>query len=437
MSETLPYLRQMWRRSGLYRVLLSAALIYTGLRILIQVGLLAWMMGVGSAEIQMPVDLKIYLDAAQRISLQQNLYPQGLDKIEVFQYAPTFALLFVPFTWLPPAVTVGLHTVLHFVAYAALYGRWARILDKYKMERASMFLAWTLPVWLLFSSFWTDLGYLNIYIIIALLATFLIEAIMDQQLSRSLLWLSIILPIKPHWAFAAAVPLLVGKRRFFWRLAGWAALIYLGVVATTVLTVGPAYGIRQYADYGRFLLGMRAYFPWRGPDAPFLGYNHSITQVVVYLGGVSSTMFGAATIIKVVLLAPLLVIAVRRLVRPQADPNPVAWLDLAFALYLGVFIWLDMVWELSLGVALFPYLLGTTQNKWTRIGISVPFLCYALLDPWRIGGFLAYVLGVEIVDPGLYLLTDPAIYVPLVMMVILTWYAVLIKRMWKECVTER
>ncbi|HEX2997051.1 MAG TPA: hypothetical protein VHP14_19675, partial [Anaerolineales bacterium] len=51
-----------------------------------------------------------------------------------------------------------------------------------------------------------------ITIIIALFATFLIEAILYEKLGQAAFWLGVvILPIKPHWAFALALPLLLGK----------------------------------------------------------------------------------------------------------------------------------------------------------------------------------------------------------------------------------
>jgi hypothetical protein len=249
----------------------------------------------------------------------------------------------------------------------------------------------------------------------------------------SLLWLSIILQIKPHWGFAAAVPLLLGRRRFFLKLVGWAVAIYLAVAGLAVWAVGPAYGYKQYGDYARFLANMRDYFPWRGPEARYLGYNHSIVQTVVYLFGISARTFRLATAIKVLFLVPLAAVGLRNLLRPagcRGRECPRLALDLAFVLYLGVFIWLDMVWELSLGVALYAYLIATLRQRATKVLASVVFSIYALLDPLRLVSFGLSMIGLDVVDPGPYILTDPNIYVPTIMISILVFYTVLIRRLW-------
>jgi hypothetical protein len=103
-------------------------------------------------------------------------------------------------------------------------------------------------------------------------------------------------------------------------------------------------------------------------------------------------------------------------------------LDFAFVLYLGAFIWLDMVWEVSLGVAVFTYLLATTERRNVKILIWAVFLPYALVDAVQIASYAAF--GMDVVVPGPYVLTDPSIYVPLVMIVILTFYALLLRRLW-------
>jgi hypothetical protein len=105
-------------------------------------------------------------------------------------------------------------------------------------------------------------------------------------------------------------------------------------------------------------------------------------------------------------------------------------LDLAFVFYLGAFIWLDMVWELSLGVPLFVYLLGTLEQRASRSLAMVSFLPYALLDPWRVFSLVFLLFGWNVIAPGPYVLTDPAIYFPLIMLSILVFYVLLIRRLW-------
>ncbi len=431
-------LRQAWSQSRVYRVILVSVVIYTVLRLLIQgvflVGALLPDQGEEfEAEQFVPVDLQIYLNAAEHLKSHEDLYLKGsLERLEDhYPYAPSFALAFVPFTWVSPGVTALIHTVLHIIAYALLYVWWTKIFRRLGLEKADRMMIWLLPLWLLFSQFWSDLGYLNIYIIMALFGTFFIDAILQEDLLKSVVWLSVILQIKPHWAFAAAVPLLLGRYRFFWKLISRTLLVYIVVVSVTILVMGPAYGWQQHVDYVQFLARLRRDFPWRGPEERFLGYNHSITQFVAYLLGPSPNTLRLATLVKVLLLVPLATVALCYLRRPSGKAGyevPRLGLDLAFVLYLGAFIWLDMVWELSLGIAVFTYLLATLRRRWTRWLAGGVFLTYALLDFWRVFNFVAF--GPNVVVPGPYVLTDPSIYVPLTMILILTFYALLIRRLW-------
>jgi hypothetical protein len=439
----MEHCRNLWQTSKAYRFLLVAAGIYFVLRLGVQFAFLVLLphLAGGNTAYEVPVDLQIYLDAARRLQERADLYPQGPDRIEVFQYAPSYALLFVPALWLSPIVVAVLHTVLHVVAYALLYYSWDRIAARMRLEALRSRLAWSLPIWLLFSSFWTDLGYLNIYIIVALLATWLIESILQENLGQSILWLSIILQVKPHWGFAAVLPLLMGRYRFFLTLVGSAAGIYGLVTAATIGVVGPGYGLKQYQDYIGLLSNMRAYFPWRGPDAGYLGYNHSIAQIVTFCLGVTRAALRLATAIKVILLIPLGWASVKYWLHStlangvglQARPTrSLSTLDLIFAFYLGAFIWLDMVWELSLGVVVYAYLMATIERHWVRIAASAVFLTYALLDPLRLVSYALSMTGLNIVDPGPYILTDPNIYVPTIMITILVFYGTLVVRLGSE-----
>ncbi len=439
-------IREIWSESKLYRGLLIAAAIYAVLRLVVQAGYLAMMllpelgiMGgipdwVGAEGAMIPADLQIYLDAAEHFYNRQNLYLQGsLERLEDhYPYGPPFAMLFVPFIWLSPASVAILHTLFHIVAYGLMYSRWHHIFRDFQLKRAGEVLAWTLPVWLIFSAFWADLGYLNIYIIMALFGTLFIEAVLKEQFGRALLWLSIIIQIKPHWTFALAVPFLLGRYRFFLRLLVSALAVYVAVVGITLLIAGPAYGWQQYEDYVEFLARLSRDFPWRGPEAQFLGYNHSIKQIVVYLLGVSKRTLRLATVIKFVLLLPLAVVGIRYLIHPPGCAGremPRLGLDWAFVLYLGAFIWLDMVWEISLGVAVYPYLLGTSTGRNVKIWLSAVFLPYAMLDVWQVISFA--VGGMDVILPGPYIVTDPSIYLPIIMVTILVFYGLLCFRLWK------
>jgi hypothetical protein len=410
------------------------AVVYTILRLLVQglyvTGALAFD---EEEELAIPVDLQVYLDTAASFYRGEDIYLQeSLDYIEYhFPYPPAYAMAFGPFLWLPPLAVAILHTLLHVGAYALLYVLWGRIFARRGLVRASETLAWLLPVWLVFSAFWDDLGYLNIYTLMALLATLLIDAILEERLGWSVLWLSLILQTKPMWAFALAVPLLLGRYRYFLKLLGLAAVVYLAVAGVTILVAGPAYGWEQYLDYFHLLSRLGGEFPWREPVDPFLGYNHSVKQTIVYFLDVTPLTLALATVVKALLLAPLGIVCLRHLFRPADCAGhrvPRLALDLALALYLGAFLWLDIVWELTLGIALFTYLLATWEGQRGRVLAWVVFLPYALIDMWRL---LSYILfGPDVILPGQYVQTDPSLYLPLILIVILAFYVLLVWRLW-------
>ncbi|HML21151.1 MAG TPA: glycosyltransferase family 87 protein [Aggregatilinea sp.] len=428
-------LPEMWARSRTFRRVLVATLIFAVLRLLMQFFLLAGTVYEGETEDGFfPPDLQVYIDAADHFRAGEDLYLKGsLAHLEShYTYAPSFAVLAVPLLWLPPAVVAWGDTLFHLFAYIVLYFWWNRIFRKLELHRAREGLAWLLPVWLIFSAFWGDLNYLNIYVPMALLGTLLIEAILDENLGWSVLWLSIVLQIKPQWAFAAAVPLLLGHYRFFWKLAASTLAAFVAIDGVTMLVMGPAYGWQQHIDYVRLLERLSRDFPWREFSSGFLGYNHSITQTVIYLAGNSAASLRLAGVIKLAILLPLVAVALRALRHPRRGDSPIEaqqlGLEWAFALYMGAFIWLDMVWELTLGIAVFTYLIVTVEGSRIKTWLWAVFMVYALADLWQMVSYLA--LGDAALIQDAYVVTDPNMYIPVVMIVILSFYALLVSRLW-------
>ena len=416
--------------------MLSAAIVYAVLRLAIQVYLFtdALQPEAIAQGAQVSADLQLsYIPAAQHFQAREDLYLKGsLEILEFhFPYSPAFAFFFGPLLRLPLNVLVPILVILHSAAYWIFYSWWSRIFHKNNLQNVARMWAWTLPLFLVFSVFWDDLAYMNIYLITALFATFLINAILQEKLGWSIFWLgAVILPIKPHWAFAAALPLLLGRYRFFFKLLAGSIIAYLVVTGITMLGAGTDYVIRQYQDYFGFLARLSRDFPWWGPDKPFLGYNHSIMQIVLYSLGVSPANMRLATIIKLLLLVPLGLVGLKFLRYPRGKAGneiPETALALVFVLYLGAFIWLDMVWELSLGLVIFAYLLATTERKWLRFLLWILFAPYALLDIWRLVSYIAF--GDNILYEGAYVLTDPLIYIPWIMMILLVFYALLLIRL--------
>jgi len=435
------YLRRRWAGSKTYRVVLVTTIAYAIFRLAVQGVYIAIMLspepalgGVKPQVSMVPIDLQVYLDAAKHFQQKQDLYLETLERIEYhFPYPPAYALAFTPFLWLSPAAVSIVHTLLRIAAYILLYVCWHRIFRHLNLDRANEMLAWTLPLWLVFPAFWNDLGYLNIYIIMALLSTLLIEAILKERLVGALVWLSLILQTKPMWAFAAAVPLLLGRYRFFIKLVTWAVPVYVAIAGVTILVAGPSYGWEQYTEYARLLTRLGDDFPWREMANGFLGYNHSIKQIVIYFLGETKGAIYLATGIKVALLLPLAVTSLRYLFQSSQHTNrrmPYIGLELAFVLYLGAFIWLDIVWEVSLGIAIFTYLLATLEQRWSKMLTWGVFLLYALVDPLQVLGAILALCGMNTILPGPYVTTDLSAYFPIVMLVILTFYGLLLKRLW-------
>lgn len=417
-------IRRAWSQSKTFRAILIVAIVYAVLRLGVQ-GMIV------SDPDLFPGDLRIYLEGANSLRARQPLYLTDVDQMEFFQYTPAYALAFVPFTWMSPTAVAAIQSVFHVVIYALLYVGWIRIFRRYGLERERRMMAWTLPVWLIFSEFWSDLGYLNFYIGMALLATLFLDAMLDERLGWSVLWLSVILQMKPQWAFVAAVPLLLGRYRFWLKLVGLAVGVYLGIAGITIVAVGPAYGWEQYVAYYGFLAKLSGLsFPWRTMADGFLGYNHSISQIVIYFLGDTPVGRGCAFVVKAILLLPLAGVAVRYLLWPTGRPGsevPRLGIELTFALYLGAFIWLDAVWEVAMGIAVFTYLLAVLRERWITIVVWVVFMVYALVDLLRLVTFAVFP---DAITPQMYFLTDPSVYVPVTMIVILTFYAILIGRLW-------
>ncbi len=86
-----------------------------------------------------------------------------------------------------------------------------------------------------------------------------------------------------------------------------------------------------------------------------------------------------------------------------------------------------MVWELSLALVVFAYLITTIQSRNIRLFLWVLFAPYALLDIWRLVSYIA--LGDSVLYEGAYVLTDPLIYIPWIMIILLVFYGLLLQQL--------
>jgi len=370
-------IKMWWRTSPAGRVWLVLAVIYFLLRLAAQVYFMLPSQSAAEVGSQMGDDLQLsYVQAARHFAAREDLYLKGsLEHVEEhYLYSPAFAFFFSPH----------------------------------------------------------DLAYMNTYIFMALFATFLIDALLKEQTGWASFWLgAVILPIKPHWAFAFLIPLLLGRWRFFARLLAGTLAAYALVTVVTLAVGGFEYGLAQYRDYLAFLVRLVRDYPWWGPDQPFLGYNHSVLQTVYYFLGISQTTFNLALALKLLLLAPLGVLSLRALLKPVKRAGHEvgeAALGLALAFYLAAFIWLDMVWELSLAMTVFVYLWAVVIAPWKKALLGLFFFPYALIDLWRLISYIIW--GDAIIYNAGYVLSDPLVYLPVILLVLLVCYSLLLAHLW-------
>ena len=412
-------LRKVWKKSKIFRVFLIAAITWFVLRLLFQI---AFQSDFG-AEWFLADDMVSYKLAAERLISHASLYlPEEMQGIMAFQYAPSYALAYFPLTRLPiPVLSIG-WMLIQVLAYLLLWFRWNSLLKYLGLSSAREILVRTLPAWLLFSTFWSDLAYANVYIIMALLATLLIEAILKRRLGWSIFWLGIILQIKPQWAFAVFIPLCQRDWKFLFRLVAGAGLLYLACAGATMLAVGSGYALSQYTAYFRFMASLDSYYPWT--ELPFLGYNHSILATVIHFTGLpfSTLTVGIATVVKLIVLSPLFIVSWRF---GKVQRSKVESLMLALGWYLGIFIAMDVIWEASLALAILALLWPTLHSAWEKWGLGSLIGIYVVLDIIRLAGYL--IGGDAVLWQDSYLLTDPAIYIPIILLVFMVLYAALLR----------
>ncbi len=90
---------------------------------------------------------------------------------------------------------------------------------------------------------------------------------------------------------------------------------------------------------------------------------------------------------------------------------------LALGWYLAIFLMMDVVWEVTLVLPVLALVWPTLRNTWERWGLGVLIGVYAALDIWQIISYLVW--GDAILWQGSsYILTDPAIYVPIILLVL-------------------
>jgi hypothetical protein len=445
-----PIFTKLWKNTIIYRIALCLAIVLAlgrmGLHFLTMRSTLnpvqfpQALTGWWSTEsAKLPPDLQVYWDAAERFAEQKDLYSaEAGGEVIIYQYSPAFALLYSLGLLLPLPMVVLLMSILNVAAYVGLFLLWAHLFHRFQMRSALNLLVAILPVWILFSGFWIDLSLLNIHIIISFLASLLLLAVIKERLLISVVLLVLLVQTKPYWAFLLLIPLLLGRYQFFLRLLAYSLLGYLGIVLATSAIGSWSYVSAQYREYMRISLYLSRNYPWRTMQDGFLGYNHAIKQVAYYLFGYSSFVNGIVNLVKQLLFLPLFLVILAYLIRPLEQPGwerPDVALDVAFGVYLGVYVYLDFVWELTLGIIVVIYLLSLEKKGWVRGFLWGVFLLYSLMDLWGTLGFLFN--GKKILEGGIFIISNPNIYLPVVLFFLLALYLKMIFRLWRHFPTRK
>jgi len=412
-------LRQQWRNSNSFR--LWTILAIAGLVINLALTVL-WQMEVISFEDTPPAnDLKIYLEAGNRFLQRENLYNAPRADFGLYAYSPAFAALLGFLTFLPYKAVWVVDALLHIVIYWAIYWRWFKIFREQKLNSAAEALIRLFPLWVIFTGLLYEIAYMNIYIFMALIATLLLEAMLYQQTGKAILWLAVLLLIKPQWAFALGIPFLRGQWRFLAKVVGGALLAYFAILAVMVLLTGQ-YALQQYREYFQFLGSIPYTFVWNTMTKNgHLGYNNSLMQLVIFFTNRASYSVLLTTAIKVLLSLPLIGIYWRYCRDATREVTLAFVLEWAFALYLLAFLWLDVVTELTFGIVIFTYLLGTLSEQSSKNLARLVFLPYALTHIWiTVTGIASFIV------PLPDIIIDPSLFIPFILIAMLGLYGLVL-----------
>ncbi len=419
MKELLEAIRRHWRNSGSFRLWTILALIGFVLNLAVTI---LWQLQIISFQDTPPAnDLQIYLEAGNRFLQRENLYIAPRPDFGLYAYSPAFAMLFSFLTFLPYKLVWILDALLHIIVYWLIYSRWFMIFRGQRLDTASEALVRLFPLWIIFTGLLYEIAYMNIYIFMVFIATLLLEAMLYQQTGKAVLWLAILLPIKPQWAFALGIPFLLGQWRFLAKVIGGAILAYLAILTITVLIAGP-YAWGQYQEYIPFLGSIPYTFVWNTlMKDGHIGYNNSTMQLIIFFTNNAPYSIGLATAIKILLSLPLIVIYWRYRRHTQRAAIPGFTLEWAFALYLLAFLWLDVVTELTFGIVIYTYLLGTLSNQSLKNTTRLIFLPYALTLLWiTFSGIVSFAAPLPDV------IIDPSLFIPFILIAMLGLYGLVV-----------
>ncbi len=369
-------------------------------------------------------DLVVYLKAGQALLDGATPYTNTpWPDPAVYHYSPAAAWFIAQIMRLatllagalPFRLLAYLHLALIVGALPLAWLVWRAALRELLPGSTRVMAAW-LPLWLVYSQWFADQNFLNIYTFLIVLSGALMLAVARERTWIAVALAVLILQTKPHYAFPIVLPLLLGRWRYFAKLLLATVAAYALVAGITILAVGPAYGVTLYGEYLRFLTSIAQNYPW---GSYYLGYNHSWYSILHWLFGIQSWTPAVVAFLKIATFAPLGWLTWEWLRRRPADRATGA-LGLTFALHLWSMTLLDQLWEASLAIVAFMYLLAAGSARVRRLSIlaGVPF---ALLGLMQLAGWkLAAVIGRSIDQ------LDITAQIPVIMAAVLGLYALLV-----------
>lgn len=369
-------------------------------------------------------DLVVYLKAGQAILDGANPYTNTpWPDPAVYHYSPAAAWFIAQIMRLattlagalPFRVLAYLHLGLIVGALPLAWLVWRAVLREFIPDSTRVMAAW-LPLWLVYSQWFADQNFLNIYTFLMTLSGALMLAVAHKRTWIAIALSVLILQTKPHYAFPIVLPLLFGRWRYFAKLLAAIVAAYALVTGITILVVGPATGVTLYGEYLRFLTSITQNYPW---GSFYLGYNHSWYSILHWLFGIQAWTPAAVASLKIATFAPLGWL-IWKWLRGRFADRATGALGLTLALHLWSMTLLDQLWELSLAIVVAGYLTSAGSPRVQRFALAIgaPFalLGVAQLVGWRI----AQWLGAS-PDQG-----DPTAIFPLIMIAALGLYALLV-----------
>lgn len=325
-------------------------------------------------------DLVTYLDAADALISQQPLYDLvAWDDVMTYHYHPTYAASMTVVAWLPFRMVSVLWVLLQTAAYFAGLWVWYRILQQLDLKAMQQaFVAW-LPLALIFTEFFANIGYGNVGSLLFFLSAVMILGIVQGQVSVAAVAGVGIALMKPQWLFPLVVLIVLREWRFLWRLLLAMAGLYVAATALFVALWGVDYGVATVVDYVMFLLRGAQDYPWRELTYNFEDYNHSWNQIFLSYFGTQWWTPLANIGVRLLMIGSFLWLMVSSWrVRVSMSQHPAMLIWFAGLSFLLLIAMLPQLWEL-LGSIIFFVLLQAIPDR-TLKRVSWLYLFYALYE---------------------------------------------------------